>query len=277
MLNGQKIIVVMPAYNAARTLAQTVGEIPREIVDEIVLVDDASSDETVGLANELNLTVFIHERNFGYGRNQKTCYREALKRGADIVVMVHPDYQYSPNLIVPMAGMIAFGEYDAVIASRILGRGALEGGMPLYKYISNRFLTFVQNVLLGYKLSEYHTGFRAFSRTVLENLPLEENSDDFVFDNEMLAQVIHFEFRLGEISSPTRYFPEASSINFSRSFKYGLGVLNTSLKFRLEHMRLMHSRIFRQNVTKESDVYYRKIGPVPAKSEKLKHDQTANL
>src|SRR4051812_48628718 len=200
MLNGKKIVVVMPSYNAAKTLVKTVADVPRDIVDEILLVDDASSDETVDVAVELGLRTFLHEQNYGYGRNQKTCYREALRRGADIVVMVHPDYQYSPNLIVPMAGMIAYGEYDAVIASRILGRGALAGGMPIYKYISNRFLTLFQNILLGYKLSEYHTGFRAFSRRVLENLPLEENSDDFVFDNEMLAQVIYYKYSLGEIS-----------------------------------------------------------------------------
>jgi glycosyltransferase involved in cell wall biosynthesis len=275
MLNGQKIIVVMPAFNAAKTLEQTVAEIPRDIVDEILLVDDASSDQTVELANKLRLTVFLHEKNFGYGRNQKTCYREALRRGADIVVMVHPDYQYSPHLIVPMAGMIAYGEYDAVIASRILGRGALAGGMPLYKYVSNRFLTLVQNLLLGYKLSEYHTGFRAFSRGVLEVLPLEANSDDFVFDNEMLAQVIHFKFRLGEISSPTRYFAEASSINFLRSVKYGLGVLGTSLRFRAQHMHLSSSEIFASNVPGHDPDYYREIEPVPA--GKKVADRAANL
>jgi glycosyltransferase involved in cell wall biosynthesis len=259
MLNGQKIIVVMPAYNAAKTLAKTVEEIPRDIVDEILLVDDASSDETVALANELDLTVFLHEKNFGYGRNQKTCYREALNRGADIVVMLHPDYQYSPNLIVPMAGMIAYGEYDVVIASRILGKGALEGGMPLYKYISNRFLTLAQNLLLGYKLSEYHTGFRAFRRNVLETLPLEINSDDFVFDNEMLAQAIYFGFRTGEISSPTRYFAEASSINFSRSIRYGLGVLATSIRFRLDRMKLVRTKLFRPHDQKALPDYYREI------------------
>jgi glycosyltransferase involved in cell wall biosynthesis len=259
MLNGKKIIVVMPAYNAAKTLARTVAEIPRQVVDEILLVDDASSDETVRLANELDLTVFLHEKNFGYGRNQKTCYREALRRGADIVVMLHPDYQYSPNLIVPMAGMIAYGEYDAVIASRILGKGALKGGMPLYKYVANRFLTLIQNILLSYKLSEYHTGFRAFSRELLENLPLEENSDDFVFDNEMLAQVIYFGGRLGEISSPTRYFPEASSINFSRSVRYGLGVLQTSLKFRARRMGIMRTRIFRARGQRLLPEYYQEI------------------
>ena len=259
MLNGNKIVVVMPSYNAARTLARTVAEVPRDIVDEIVLVDDASSDETVKLANELGLTVFVHDHNFGYGRNQKTCYREALRRGADIVVMVHPDYQYSPNLIVPMAGMIAYGEYDAVIGSRILGKGALQGGMPVYKYVANRFLTLVQNLLLGFKLSEYHTGFRAFRRSVLEALPLDANSDDFVFDNQMLAQIVHFGFRVGEISTPTRYFAEASSINFSRSTKYGLGVLATSVQFRLHRMRLIGSQLFHQRVHELAPNYYHEI------------------
>ena len=265
MLNERKIVIVMPAYNAARTLAKTVAEIPRDIVDEILLVDDASSDETVDLANELDLTVFCHERNFGYGRNQKTCDREALRLGADIVIMLHPDYQYSPHLIVPMAGMIAYGEYDAVIASRILGKGALEGGMPVYKYVANRFLTLVQNLLLGYKLSEYHTGFRAFSREVIEQLPLEENSDDFVFDNEMLAQVVSFGYRLGEISSPTRYFPEASSINFARSVRYGLGVLATSVKFRAQRLGIARPRIFRRRGQRLLPNYY---------SELARHDDT---
>ena len=249
----------MPSYNAARTLARTVAEVPRDIVDEILLVDDASSDETVDLANELGLTVFVHEKNFGYGRNQKTCYREALNRGADIVVMVHPDYQYSPNLIVPMAGMIAYGEYDCVVGSRILGKGALQGGMPMYKYVANRFLTLFQNTLINFKLSEYHTGFRAFSREVLEALPLNENSDDFVFDNQMLAQVVHFGFRVGEISTPTRYFAEASSINFSRSVKYGLGVLDTSMRFRLHRMKFLRSRLFRMRGQKLLPNYYKQI------------------
>ncbi|HEY0430013.1 MAG TPA: glycosyltransferase family 2 protein [Pyrinomonadaceae bacterium] len=259
MLNGQKIIVVMPAFNAARTLPKTVAEIPCDIVDEILLVDDASADETVTVASELNLTVFRHEKNYGYGRNQKTCYREALARGADIVVMVHPDYQYSPNLIVPMAGMIAYGEYDAVMGSRILGKGALEGGMPVYKYIANRFLTLAQNVLISQKLSEYHTGFRAFRREVLENLPLDANSDDFVFDNEMIAQTVFFGYRVGEISCPTRYFAEASSINFSRSVKYGLGVLSTSLKFRLHRLGLMKTNLFREPARKALPDYYHEI------------------
>lgn len=259
MLNGQKIIVVMPAYNAAQTLAKTVAEIPRDIVDEILLVDDASSDGTVELARELDIKVFRHERNFGYGRNQKTCYREALRHDADIVVMVHPDYQYSPNLIVPMAGMIAYGEYDVVMGSRILGKGALEGGMPLYKYISNRFLTLAQNILIGQKLSEYHTGFRAFRRNVIDSLPLEENSDDFVFDNEMIAQAVWFGWRVGEISCPTRYFEEASSINFRRSVTYGLGVLSTSLKFRLNRLKLLKTRSFRAEGQRLLADYYKEI------------------
>ncbi len=259
MLNNKKIIVVMPAYNAARTLAKTVAEISLDVVDEVLLVDDDSADETVKVANELGLKVFQHSHNFGYGRNQKTCYREALKRGADIVVMVHPDYQYSPHLIVPMAGMIAFGEYDAVLGSRILGKGALVGEMPLYKYIANRFLTLTQNLLMSYKLSEYHTGFRAFTREVLETLPLEENSDDFVFDNEMIAQAIFFNFRIGEISCPTRYFAEASSINFSRSVKYGFGVLNTSLKFRLHKLGVSKSNIFQKRESKLAKNYYKEV------------------
>jgi glycosyltransferase involved in cell wall biosynthesis len=244
MLNNKKIIVVMPAYNAARTLAQTYSEIPLDIVDQVLLVDDNSSDSTVALAREMGLTVFLHERNLGYGGNQKTCYREALKRGAEIIIMLHPDYQYSPKLVVSLAGMIASGEYDIVLGSRILGVGALKGGMPLYKYIANRFLTFVQNLLLNYKLSEYHTGYRAFARTVLENLPLEENSDDFLFDNEILAQGVCFNYRIGEVSCPTKYFAEASSIGFARSVKYGLGVLATSIKFRLHRMGLGEFRLF---------------------------------
>lgn len=259
MLNGKKIVIVMPAYNAARTLQQTYNEIPLEVVDDVLLVDDGSSDSTVSVARELGLTTFLHKNNLGYGRNQKTCYREALRRDADIVIMVHPDYQYSPKLIVPMAGMIAYGEYDVVLASRILGVGALEGGMPLYKFISNRILTAIQNILLNYKLSEYHTGYRAFSRKVLESLPLEENTDDFVFDNEMLAQVVYFGYRTGEISCPTRYFADASSINFQRSVKYGLGVLATSLKFRLQKMGLGQFRIFNSQDTRLLTDYYEQV------------------
>ena len=244
MLNRKKIIVVMPAYNAARTLERTYLDLPFEIIDEILLVDDGSADDTVEISRGLGVTTFLHQQNLGYGKNQKTCYREALRRGADIVVMVHPDYQYSPRLVTPLAGMIAFGEYDAVIGSRIIGNGALKGGMPLYKYIANRFLTAFQNLMVGQKLSEYHTGYRAFSREVLASLPLEENTNDFVFDNEMLAQVIFFKYRIGELSCPTRYFEEASSINFVRSVRYGLGVLATSFQFRLQRMRLASFRIF---------------------------------
>ena len=231
MILGQKLIVVMPAYNAGKTLQQTYSELPHEYVDEVILVDDVSSDRTVSIARELGIRTIIHEDNRGYGGNQKTCYLKALAHGADITVMLHPDYQYSPRLVTAMSSMIASGHYDIVLGSRILGGGALRGGMPLYKYIANRFLTLFQNLLLGAKLSEYHTGFRAFRREVLETLPLEENSDDFIFDNQMIAQAINFGFRIGEISCPTRYFTEASSINFRRSVKYGLGVLATSIKF----------------------------------------------
>jgi glycosyltransferase involved in cell wall biosynthesis len=258
MLNGKKITVVMPAYNAAKTLRRTYDEIPDE-VDDVLLVDDASADATVELARELQLTTFLHKRNHGYGRNQKTCYREALKRGADIIVMLHPDYQYSPRLVVALAGMISYGEYDVVLGSRILGVGALTGGMPLYKYVSNRFLTAAQNLLMSYKLSEYHTGFRAFARPVLESLPLEENSDDFVFDNQMLAQIIYFGYRVGEVSCPTRYFPEASSINFQRSVKYGLGVLATSMQFRLQRMGLGDYRIFNKTGHRLALDYYEQV------------------
>lgn len=259
MLNEKKIVVVMPAYNAARTLLQTYEELPFEIVDEVLLVDDSSSDETVTLARKLNVTIFQHKRNLGYGRNQKTCYREALKRGADIVIMLHPDYQYSPKLVTPLAGMIASGHYDVVLGSRILGIGALKGGMPRYKYVSNRFLTAVQNLMLGYKLSEYHTGFRAFSHEVLESLPIEENSDDFLFDNEILAQAIYFNYHIGEISCPTKYFAEASSISFKRSVKYGLGVLWTSLKFRMQKIGLAKFRLFDAERTKLFHGYYHEL------------------
>ena len=258
MINNRKIIVVMPAYNAAKTLCRTYAEVPLECVDEVLLVDDGSADTTVQTALRLGLTTFRHKQNFGYGKNQKTCYREALKRDADVVVMVHPDYQYSPKLIVALASMIAYGEYDVALASRILGVGALKGGMPLYKYAANRCLTAAQNLLLSYKLSEYHTGYRAFSREVLSSLPLWENTNDFVFDNEMLAQAIYFERRIGEISCPTRYFPDASSISFARSVKYGLGVLLTSLKFRLQRMRLARFRIFNKEGI-DSNPYYEQV------------------
>jgi glycosyltransferase involved in cell wall biosynthesis len=244
MLNGKKVVVVLPAYNAAKTLEITYGEIPFEFVDDVVLVDDASRDDTAEVARRLNITTIVHEQNKGYGGNQKTCYRAALDLGADIVVMLHPDYQYTPKLVTSIAAMIAYGEFDAVLASRILGIGALKGGMPLYKYISNRFLTLVENLLLGHKLSEYHTGYRAFSREILQNLPLDADDDDFVFDNQMIAQVIWHGYRVGEVSCPTKYFPEASSINFKRSVKYGLGVLATAVEFRLAKMGLMKSGRF---------------------------------
>ncbi len=249
----------MPAYNAARTLRQTCSELPRDIVDEVLVVDDFSSDSTVQLARELHLTTFVHHRNLGYGRNQKTCYREALRRGAEIVVMLHADYQYSPRLVAALAGMIAFGEYDLVLGSRILGSGALRGGMPLYKYVSNRFLTLYQNILFDYKISEYHTGFRAYSREVLANLPLEENSDDFIFDAEVLAQAIYRGYRLGEISCPARYFPEASSLNFSRSAQYGLQVLVLTLKFWLQKHGLGHFRLLSPQGRTLSEDYYTEI------------------
>jgi len=256
MLNGKKIVVVMPAYNAAKTLERTHGDLPTEFVDEVILVDDGSQDRTAELSRQLGLVTFVHRKNLGYGRNQKTCYREALGRGADIVVMVHPDYQYSPRLLVSLVGMIAYSEYDAALGSRILGVSALQGGMPRYKYIANRFLTLFRNLLLGYKLSEYHTGYRAFSRQVLESLPLEENSDDFLFDNQMLAQIIYFGFRIGEISCPTRYFAEASSINFRRSLQYGFGVLATSLMFRLQKLHLASFDIFREEGHRLIEDYY---------------------
>ncbi len=234
----------MPAYNASKTLRRAYDELPHDIVDRVILVDDSSQDDTVSLARDLGLTTIKHNRNLGYGGNQKTCYTVALENGADIVVMVHPDYQYSPRLCGAMAWMIASDEYDVVLGSRILGTGALEGGMPLYKFVANRFLTAVENIFLGMKLSEYHTGYRAFTRRVLETLPLHENSNDFVFDNQMLAQSVHFGFRIGELSCPTRYMPEASSINFRRSCRYGVGVLGTSLSFRLNRVGLRRSRLF---------------------------------
>ncbi|NHN84544.1 glycosyltransferase [Acetobacter musti] len=246
MMDGKRIAVVLPAYNAAKTLKQTFDEIPQDIVDDIILTDDASSDETVALARSLGVHTIEHDRNRGYGGNQKTCYESALARGADIVIMLHPDYQYSPRLIRAMAAMLTSGHYDVVIASRILGKGALEGGMPLYKYVANRVLTLTQNILMSAKLSEYHTGYRGWRREVLEALPLDTCSDDFVFDNQMLAQAINAGFRIGEISCPTRYFDEASSINFRRSVKYGLGVLQTSAQFRLNRMGLLRSRIFKK-------------------------------
>jgi len=246
MIHGKKICVVLPAYNAEKTLRQTVAEIPTEYIDDVILVDDASNDRTVEVARELGLHTMVHPQNRGYGGNQKTCYAEALARGADVVVMLHPDYQYTPKLLVAMASLIAVGQYDVVLGSRILSEGALKGGMPLYKYVANRFLTLFQNILMAQKLSEYHTGYRAFSRRVLESLPLHRNSDDFIFDNQMLAQAAFFGFRIGEISCPTRYFPEASSINLRRSVIYGLGVLKTSVQYRLQRWGLISSPLFDQ-------------------------------
>ncbi len=243
MIEGKSIAVVLPAYNAAATLRATVDELP-PIVDHRILVDDGSRDGTAALARELGLSTFEHDSNYGYGRNQMTCYREALRAGADIVVMVHPDYQYTPRLVTAMASMLAYDVYDVVLGSRILGDTARSGGMPLYKYISNRLLTASQNAMLGAKLSEYHTGYRAFSRRVLETLPLLENSDDFVFDNQMLTQCLYFGFRVGEVSCPTKYFAEASSISFTRSVTYGLGVLRTAGQCVLQRKGLRRYRIF---------------------------------
>ena len=244
MLNGKKIVVIMPAYNAERTLEKTYKEISFEFVDDVILVDDASRDRTSEIAREMGIHTVVHTENLGYGANQKTCYRTALALGAEIVIMLHPDYQYTPKLLPAMASMIAYGEFDAVVASRILGIGALKGGMPLYKYIANRFLTLFENLLLGHKLSEYHTGYRAFSQEVLKKLPLEKNSDDFVFDNQMLAQLIWFGYRIGEVSCPTKYSHDSSSINFRRSLVYGFGVLKTSLQFRLQKWGIISSPIF---------------------------------
>ncbi len=249
MINGLKVAVVLPAYNADRTLERTYNEIDFSIVDDVILVDDCSKDRTSDLARELGIHTATHDRNKGYGGNQKTCYGLALDRGADIVIMLHPDYQYSPKLLGAMAGMIASGHYDAVFASRILGNGALTGGMPLYKYVANRALTAIQNLLMGAKLSEYHTGYRAWSRKVLEELPLLACSDDFVFDNQMIAQTMWKDFQIGEISCPTRYFEEASSINFRRSCTYGFGVLGTALTYRLNKLGVFRSTLFSSKAT----------------------------
>jgi glycosyltransferase involved in cell wall biosynthesis len=240
MLDNQKIAVVLPAYNAALTLKQTYDDIPKQIVDDIILTDDASSDETISLAKSLGIHTLVHDANRGYGANQKTCYRAALERGADIVVMLHPDYQYSPRLVPAMASMIASSEYDVVLGSRILGKVARAGGMPLYKYVANRALTLAENILLGQKLSEYHTGYRAWSRRALQTLPMDRCSDDFVFDNQVLVQAVYRGLRLGEISCPTRYFPEASSIGPLRSVVYGFGVLETAARYRLHRLGLLN-------------------------------------
>ena len=245
----------MHANNAEKTLEMTVQELS-DVVDIKILVDDSSKDQTATLSRKLGVLTFVHDANYGYGRNQQTCYREALAAGADIVVMVHPDYQYTPLLVPAMAGMVASGVYDMVLGSRILGRGALRGGMPLYKYIANRFLTAFQNLFLGVKLSEYHTGFRAFSRELLKTLPLLENSDDFVFDNQMIAQAVMFGFNIGEISCPTKYFKEASSINFRRSVQYGFGVLATTLRFVAHKAGIIRCPAFGESGRKVNQQYY---------------------
>jgi len=246
MYKDKKITVVMPAYNAAQTLRKTWDEVmAQEIVDMVIVVDDKSQDKTVSIAKELpNTLVHIHEKNLGYGGNQKTCYKLALEAGGDIIIMVHPDYQYTPKLIPAMASMIGNGLYHCVLGSRILGGYAIKGGMPVWKYVANRFLTYVQNILITAKLSEYHTGYRAFSRELLERLPLEVNSDDFVFDNQMLSQILWLGYRVAEVSCPTKYFPEASSINLYRSIKYGFGCLFTALQFRLTKMKIIQSKVF---------------------------------
>ena len=247
MLNGKKVVVVMPAYNAARTLRKTYDEIPKDIVDDIILTDDNSTDDTVLIAKSLNIKLFIHPDNKGYGANQKTCYAEALRLGADVVVMLHPDYQYPPKLITPMAALITSGMFDVVLGSRILGNKALKGGMPLYKYIANRILTLLENIMIGEKLSEYHTGYRAFSREALLKLPILEDSDDFIFDNQMLLQAFYFNFRVGEITSPSVYTGESSSINFSRSVVYGFGVLKTALAYFFSKRSARAPAIFNKN------------------------------
>lgn len=247
MINGKKIGVVLPAYNAEKTLEQTYAEIPFDIVDEVILTDDCSHDDTVKVARKLGIKhIIIHEKNRGYGGNQKSCYKKALELGCDIVVMLHPDYQYTPKLLRPMCYTIADGVYPVIIASRILGKGARKGGMPLYKYVSNRFLTLFQNLMMRQKLSEYHTGYRAFSKEVIEKLNLEEDSDDFVFDNQMLAQIFFAGYEIAEITCPTKYFKEASSINFKRSVKYGLGVMATAMKYFFNKIGLIKSEMFRE-------------------------------
>jgi glycosyltransferase involved in cell wall biosynthesis len=244
MLHEQRIVVVMPAYRAEKTLEACYRAIPRDVVDEVLLVDDASDDATIEIAEQLGLRTIRHPINSGYGANQKTCYREALRAGADVVVMVHPDYQYDPRLITALASLVASGVYDVAIGSRMLGKTALTGGMPRYKYYANRVLTGFQNIMMGARLSEYHTGFRAFSRRVLETLPLAANSSDFLFDNQMLAQALAFGLRVGEISCPTRYFEHASQISFRRSIKYGFGVLRTSATYRLWRWGIVAPKIF---------------------------------
>lgn len=246
MLKNKKIVVVMPAFNASKTLESTYQEIPHSLVDEVILVDDASTDNTVEVAQNLGIKhILIHDKNKGYGANQKSCYQKALQLDAHIVIMLHPDYQYTPLLIPAMAELLDTKLYDVVLASRILGKGALIGGMPYYKYLSNRVLTFIQNILLSQKLSEYHTGYRAYNAEVLKSINFENNSDDFVFDNEVLSQIVMKNYKIAEISCPTKYFPEASSINFCRSVKYGLGVLSTSIKHFLHKKRIIQSKLYK--------------------------------
>jgi len=248
MIQGKKISVVLPAYNAEKTLERTYNEIPFDIVDHVILVDDSSKDQTIKVAEKLGIRHIVrHGTNLGYGGNQKSCYDKALELGSDIIVMLHPDYQYTPRLIHSMGYLIANGVYEVVLGSRILGRGALKGGMPLYRYIANRILTLFQNILMGQKLSEYHTGFRAFSQNVLRGIPYHANSDDFVFDNQMIAQIFYAGFEIAEITCPTHYFREASSINLKRSIVYGLGVMLTSIQYRLQKWGLVRFRIFKRS------------------------------
>lgn len=261
MLNGKKIVVIMPAYNAEKTLEQTYSEICFSMVDEVILTDDYSTDNTKEISKNLNITTITHSQNKGYGANQKSCYTAALKADADIVIMLHPDYQYSPKLIPAMVSMLAYGGYDAVIASRMLSNSALKGGMPLYKYIANKCLTGLQNLFLGQKLSEYHTGFRGFTKDVLLSLPLEDCDDDFIFDNEILSLIFYYGYKIGEISCPTKYFAAASSINFARSVKYGFGVLRICGLYLLAKLGIYKSKIFRKNakkldITKNLNYYY---------------------
>ena len=260
MINGKKVVVIMPAYNAEKTLKQTYDEIYKDFVDEVILVDDNSQDNTKIVSKELNIKTIVHKENKGYGANQKSCYKAALKSGADIVVMLHPDYQYTPKLIPAIVCMMAFEQYDAVLASRMLGNSALKGGMPLYKFIANHFLTWFENIFTGEKLSEYHTGFRGFTKDVLEKLPLAECNDDFIFDNEMIALLFYNKYNIGELSCPTKYFKEASSINLIRSCKYGLGVLMVSIQYRLAKLGI-RSKIFKPDAKKldlstELEYYY---------------------
>jgi len=277
VLNGKRIVVVMPAYNAARTLRQTYEEIPRDVVDEVILVDDASQDETIQVARELGIRHFAHQANAGYGANQKTCYQIALQLGADVVVMVHPDYQYSPRLITAMAAMITSGVYDIALGTRMMGRGALAGGMPLYKYVANRLLTSVQNLCLSRRLTEYHTGLRAFAGDALRRLPLEENSNDFVFDNQILTQAVFFGYEIAEITCPARYFEEASSINWWRSVRYGLGVLLTTWQYVLARTGVFVGPGFRASGRRLGEVADRPfaIDEVPNPSPRPSRTDTA--